>query len=874
MNLRICLFTACCGLIGSLPASADEPQTARKPTFWVIPHTHWEGAVFKTREEYLEMGLPNILKAMRLLREQPDYHFTLDQVAYVRPFLERYPAEEADFRQFIKEGRLQLAGALDVMPDDNMPGGETFVRQMQYGKGYYRQKLGVDVTSGWLIDTFGHHAQMPQLLAKGGFKTFWFVRGVPRQDFPAEFFWEGIDGTRIASFYLPHSYALTYGSPHDAPAFRAWAIKQFELLTPNVHGSDRVGLAGPDVAEPEDHLVARIEEFNRDPQAPFTMRMAVPADFEKAVTGRGDRPVWKGELNPIFQGTYSSRIELKEWMRVMEQRLLTAEKLSALAAWLGAPADLDGIWAGWEPVLFNQTHDLASGVMTDHVYGDTIRSYEFARRRAEAIIDGRWDVIASKIDTQGPGAPVVVFNTLGWTRSDIAFVDAGFGAGGVSGIVLTDSDAKAVPAQIVASTRYADGGLKTARLAFIARDVPALGYATYHIVPESSADGATRDRAIATVVSSADSLVTLENELYRLALDPRNGAITSLRLRNNDWEVFAATGNVVAREQDRGDLWELNKGLDGGSRVAMTKRQQVPGRGQAVFSDEGKGEPGTVLTGRIFSELTVARPFGSGRFATTVRIYAGLRRIEITTRLVNQEKYVRYQALFPTTIKQGKSTHEIPFGSIYRPAGIEFPAQNWIDHGDGQRGLAVLNIGLPGNVVTDGTMMVSLMRAHTLGAYGFGGGYEPGMSSESGLQLGTERTMRYALIAHAGDWRDAGIVRAGWELNHPLLCRNVSTHSGALPRRWGLFDIGNPNVVVSSLKPTAGGDVALRIYESSGRPAPAVAIKLRAKVESAHKSNLIEDPDTPLAADGDTVRLDLGPFEIKTIRLRLGDSNL
>ena len=131
---------------------------------------------------------------------------------------------------------------------------------------------------------------------------------MPRQDFPAEFFWEEIDGTRIASFYLPHSYALTYGSPRDARAFRSWAIKQFELLTPNVHGSDRVGLAGPDVAEPEDHLVARIEEFNRDPQAPFTMRMAVPADFEKAVAGRSDRPNWKGELNPIFR-TYSSRIE-------------------------------------------------------------------------------------------------------------------------------------------------------------------------------------------------------------------------------------------------------------------------------------------------------------------------------------------------------------------------------------------------------------------------------------------------------------------------------------------------------------------------------------------------------------------------------------
>ena len=237
----------------------------------------------------------------------------------------------------------------------------------------------------------------------------------------------------------------------------------------------------------------------------------------------------------------------------------------------------------------------------------------------------------------------------------------------------------------------------------------------------------------------------------------------------------------MARSQDRGDLWELNKGLDGGSRVAMTTRQQVPGRGQAVFSDEGQGEPGTVLTGPVYSELTVARPLGSGRFATTVRIFAGVRRIEITTRLINQEKYVRYQVLFPTTIAAGTSTHEIPFGAIDRPGSIEFPAQNWIDQSDGKRGLAVLNIGLPGNVVTDGTMMVSLKRATLLGAYGFGGGYEPGMSSESGLQLGTERTMRYALIAHAGNWRDAGIVRAGWELNHPLLCRNVSTQQAHCP---------------------------------------------------------------------------------------------
>ena len=111
-----------------------KPAAAKQGTFFIIPHTHWEGAVFKTREEYLEMGLPNILKALYLLKKYPDYRFVLDQVAYVKPFIERYPEQATAFRQFVKEGRLQLVLGMDVMPDLNIPGGETLLRQIEYGK--------------------------------------------------------------------------------------------------------------------------------------------------------------------------------------------------------------------------------------------------------------------------------------------------------------------------------------------------------------------------------------------------------------------------------------------------------------------------------------------------------------------------------------------------------------------------------------------------------------------------------------------------------------------------------------------------------------------------------------------------------------------
>ncbi len=332
--------------------------------------------------------------------------------------------------------------------------------------------------------------------------------------------------------------------------------------------------------------------------------------------------------------------------------------------------------------------------------------------------------------------------------------------------------------------------------------------------------------------------------------------------------MFAGPANIVARQQDRGDLWELYRGLDGGSKIAMTNRQAVPKPGQARFSNEFKSQPGSLRSGPVYTEFHVAHPFDTGGYASTVRIYAELPRIECELKLINQEKYVRYQVLFPTTIKNGKSTHEIPFGAIERPLGIEFPAQNWVDYGDGKNGLAVLNLGLPGNVVTDATMMLSVLRAHTLGAYGFGGGYEPGMSSDSGFQIGQERTLRYALVGHSGGWPEAGIVQESRALIHPLICRVAAAHDGPFPARWGLLTLHAWNVVVSSLKPAHGGGIALRVYESNGKPASRKLLQLHTPLSTASEVNLMEDPGRSVSLDEQGIRFDLRPYEIKTFLLR------
>ncbi len=853
------LLTAAALLAAALPGSAQTPPKAATPELYYIPHTHWEGAVFKTREEYLEMGLPHILQALALLKRYPDFKFTLDQVAYIKPFLERYPEEGASFRKFVAEGRLEIVGGMDVMPDVVKPGGELFVRQTQYGKRYCREQLGVDVTVAWLLDTFGHHPQLPQILKLSGYKSFWFCRGVPNDDLASEFQWRGIDGTEIPAFWVPGFYGLFYGPPGDPPNFANFFRQRYEALNMHVNGPERVGLAGVDVSEPEEYVPPLVDGFNSKPDRPFTIRYSVPSDFAKVVARRTNSPVLTGDFSPIFQGTYSSRAELKQATREIEARLLTAEKLGALSQWLGKPGDDAMLWRAREPALFNQTHDLASGVMTDHVFEDVRRGYDQANRLADEMIATGWDTLAAKIDTRGAGIPVVVFNTLGWPRTDAAEVEIGFAEQGVRDIEMTGPSGAKVPVQITRAERYAGGGLKSAHFVFVARGVPALGYAAYPVKPTQAAGPAPE------TLSGG----SLENEFYRVAVDRATGAVTSLIDKALQWEALSGPGNVAARQQDNSGLWELYHSLDGASYIAGTTRQPVPTAATAPLSTATAAKEASFTRGPIFSEARVAHPFVTGSFATTVRLYTGVRRVDIRTELVNNEKAVRYQVLFPTTVRNGKNVQEIPFGAVERPIGVETPAQQWADYGDGRRGVALLNAGMPGNLVSEDTLMLSLMRSHSFGGYGFSGGFEPGMTSESGYELGHPLSFHYGLVPHGGDWRQAGVYREGLEFNHPLLVRKAAPHGGVLPARWGFVEISRPNVVLTACKPGPGNTTVLRVFEASGIATRGVRIKLNAKILAASEANLLEDRGRGITTVENAVPFDLHPFEIKTILVRL-----
>ncbi len=764
----------------------------------------------------------------------------------------------ATFRQLVEEGRLGLVGGTDTMLDVNMPGGESFARQALFGKRFFRDKLGVDIKIGWQLDTFGHNAQMPQLLKQAGFEHFWFFRGVPGWETTTELLWEGLDGTQIKANWLAQGYAIGYGAPHTLEEFIKFVDAREDLLSQNTRSNFLLAAAGADVCEPEPHLADLVAQYNARPDRRMDVYLVTPQEFE-TLTADVEREVLKGELNPVFQGIYSSRIRLKQWTRALEQTLLTGEKLGVLLDVAGLHTCDAPLEAAWEPMLFNQAHDLMSGVMTDQVWEDAIRAFDFGKQVAGEQLADRLRAYCDKVDTRGEGTPVVVFNALSWARTDIVRARVGFSQTGYQGVKVLDPDGEELPAQIVSVRRHLDGSLLEVEVAFLAKDVPALGHSLYRILPTLEPVGLGK-----TTDNLADAV--LENTLLRAEVAA--GALRSLKLKSSDWEALSGPANVIIKEDDHGDLWEPYKPLDGGSRIAMTEQHPAPPRATSTYSDESPLEGVQLTTGPVFTEFSFEQPFGQEeRLKLTLRLFEGLPRLECHTELLNNSKFVRYRASFPTSITAGTNTQEIPYGAIERPVGVEYPAQNWLDWSDESHGVALLNRGLPGNNVADGNLLLSLARTTAIVAYGFGGGYEPGMSSDSGFELGQQLAFDYALAPHEGDWREAQLWRQGLEFNTPLIALTAAVHEGPLPAVWGLLKISAANVVVSSLKRSQENDFVLRLYEAAGQPAEQVEISLPHGIYRAFESNLIEDCGAALHVEGGKLTLSLRPFEVKTIRL-------
>ena len=131
-----------------------------------IGHTHidcaWKWTLRQTREK-VQRSFSTVLE---LMRRYPTYKFMSSQALLYKNLKEEAPEVYEELKARIAEGRWECEGSMWVEADCNLSSGESLVRQVLYGKNYFRDEFGVENRVLWLPDVFGYSAALPQILRK------------------------------------------------------------------------------------------------------------------------------------------------------------------------------------------------------------------------------------------------------------------------------------------------------------------------------------------------------------------------------------------------------------------------------------------------------------------------------------------------------------------------------------------------------------------------------------------------------------------------------------------------------------------------------------------------------------------------------------
>jgi alpha-mannosidase len=854
-------------------------------TVKAVGNSHIDMAWLWPETETVEVVRNTFGTVLQLMREYPDFKFTASAAQAYVWMEEKYPAIFSEIEQRVKEGRWEIVGGMWVEPDLNMPDGESLVRQILYGKRYFKQKFGVDVNIGWNPDSFGYNAQLPQIYKRSGIDYFVTQKLLWASEFTKfpyrMFWWQAPDGTRLLT-YFPSDYAnpiepvkiardsATYGpllwkyngGTNSAPD---GALQMMYLYGVGDHGGGptRVDLdtalrwQKPDVVYPK-------------------LEFSTAASFLNNLTKNESQlnlPTWNGELYFQFhRGVQTTQSETKRGNRKAEVALLSAEKLASIGTLFGQPfpqADFD---SSWKKVLFNQFHDILPGSGIAINYVDAARKYAEVQRFSSDAVHAALEDMVARVKTDD--VSVLVFNPLSWARTEEVEVEAQFPQPQPTlAILATDPNGRSVRSQVV-SRDPATGEVK---LRVLVEEVPATGY---QLITLSQASVVKEEGPPSPLIATADSM---ENEFLRLQVDPKTGCITSLIDKRTNTEALAPAvpgvgapanlpdgkpcGNLLQAFVDKPKQWDAwNVDAD-----------FIEHHTDILQADEVKLIENTPLS----AVIRVKHTWQNSSFIQDITLNANSSRVDVNMQADWHEKHILLKVAFPLSARNDKATFDIPYGTVERPttrntpaekAQFEVPALRWADisgtdsgvpplsPSSGDRvgnvhGFSLLNDSKYGYDARDNVLRLSLLR----------GPEYPDPNADQG-----HHEFTYSLYPHAGTWREALTVHQGYEVNVPLLATTTTRHAGTLPPSRSFFSTQEDNVVITAIKKGADdSSLIVRFYEWAGKKGD-VHLTLPQAASAAWQTNLMEVSPMPLSLDanGKVVSVPTDPYEIKTVKVQ------
>jgi alpha-mannosidase len=892
--LLVILFSL--NIVGARGQSSNDPDLTQQPTLYVVGYAHLDT---QWRWEYPQVIREYLPKTMHdnfaLFEKYPHYVFNFSGANRYRMMKEYWPQDYAKLKQYVAAGRWFPAGSSMEEGDVNSPSAESIIRQILYGTQYFRHEFGKTSAEYMLPDCFGFPASLPSILAHMGIRGFSTQKltwgSAARVGGPGSIentpvgipfnvgFWEGPDGRGVIAAFNPGSYSgqvrediskspiiadpNARTNPIDWPGRVALNGKASRLLTDyHYYGTGDTGGAPSEasvkmmeaiVTRGMASLPGQANPTQGQPSAPASPEVRVGDGPLHVVSATSEQmfldikpeqisglPRFKGELQLTNHsaGSYSSETMQKRWNRKNELLADAAEKASVAAAWLGGrPYPQDRLNKAWTLVMGGQFHDTLPGTQTPKAFEFSWNDDVIAMNQFSEVLTSATESIASGLNTETKGIPVVVYNPLNIPREDVVEASVSFSSGMLNAVRVIGPDGTEVPAQ-----------LSHGKVLFLAK-APSIGYAVYDVQPADSS-------ANASTLKVTES--SLENAHYRITLD-QNGDVASIFDKTLNKEMLSGPVRLAIKT-DKPEQWPAWN-------MDYSDQQKPP---RAYVS--GPAKIRVVENGPVRVAIEVERETEGSRFVQTISLSAGDagRRIEFSNVIDWNTREANLKATFPLAAANEMATYNWDVGTIPRATNdekkFEVPSHQWIDLTDkgGSFGVTVLtDCKNASDKPDDNTIRLTLMRTPGLGP-------RAGYGDQATQDLGHHEFV-YGLAAHAGDWRKEQTDWQAQRLNQPLIAFQSDRHPGSLGKTFSMLGVNNSHVRVLALKKAEESDeVIVRVVELNGQQQRDVRLSFAAPIVSAREVNGQELPVGKATVMTGELVTDLGAYQLRTFAIKLG----
>lgn len=785
-------------------------------TVSMIAHTHidvaWLWNLDQTKQK-VERSFSTVLK---LMDEYPEYRFFMSQPQLFAFLKERNPELYQKVKEKILEGRWEVDGAMWVEADCNLTSGESLVRQIAYGKKFFKEEFDKDCDTIWLPDVFGYSASLPQIMKKSGLTTFITAKiGWNDTDrMPYDVFkWRGIDGSEVFAYLLStcecdprsgvfdHTYT-TYTAPiNPMYVLGTWNRFQQKEYTDNVIMSYGWGDGGGGPTREDleqqirlQHGLPGIPKTKIEPLQDTVKR--IKENFDRNIEELKRKPVWNGELYfEYHRGTLSSVPEVKMNNRKGEFALLNAELMAVLGEVLiGQEYPKDTIDKDWRLLLVNQFHDILPGSSIGDVYSDSREQFKEIFKDTSSIVNKTLDYVSENVNSNGG---VLVFNPNGFV---------------------------------------ANGTVKCGDNTLIAKDIPAFGYKVVDLTASQSS------------IKVGDN--TLENNFYKLVFD-KCGNIVSLFDKREQREICPsgeAINKMIAYQDTPCQYhnWEIAPYYAQNSWELTNEARFTP-----ICEGDRRG-------------FEIIRNYGQSTIKQKVYLYEnGIERIDFETEIDWKENSQLLKAHFPFDLNANNALYDVQFGHVERPlhdntswdsAKFESVAQKWVDVSENNYGVALLNDGKYGFGNFDGKLSMTLVKS---AGYPFEGASD------------IIPKFVYSLLPHKGNYTVGKVVENAYLLNRPMIARSISTNKGGcLKEEFSLINSLTDGLIIETIKKAEQGDgIIVRAFEAyKERKVARVCIPFAREVLIC---DLNENELEKLEVKNGEVSFVVKPFEIATLKIKV-----